>query len=68
MQTEIVLGLQIALRFGRMKDEDIASVDGTSLIKRNNCGKALNIACEMMDGNGISDEFGVARYLVILKL
>ncbi|MFH4317134.1 acyl-CoA dehydrogenase family protein, partial [Acinetobacter baumannii] len=44
MQTEIALGLQAALRFGRMKDEGIASVEGTSLIKRNNCGKALDIA------------------------
>ncbi len=41
MQTEIALGLQIALRFGRMKDEGIAALEGTSLIKRNNCGKAF---------------------------
>lgn len=71
MQTEIALGLQIALRFGRMKDEGIASVEGTSLIKRNNCGKALDIARvarDMMGGNGISDEFGVARHLVNLEV
>ena len=71
MQTEIALGLQLALRFGRMKDEGIASVEGTSLIKRNNCGKALDIARvarDMMGGNGISDEFGVARHLVNLEV
>ncbi|WP_265734906.1 acyl-CoA dehydrogenase family protein, partial [Acinetobacter indicus] len=71
MQTEIALGLQAALRFGRMKDEGIASIEGTSLIKRNNCGKALDIARlarDMMGGNGISDEFGVARHLVNLEV
>lgn len=71
MQTEIALGLNLALRFGRMKDEGIASVEGTSLIKRNNCGKALDIARlarDMMGGNGISDEFGVARHLVNLEV
>ena len=71
MQTEIALGLQVALRFGRMKDDGIASVEGTSLIKRNNCGKALDIARvarDMMGGNGISDEFGVARHLVNLEV
>ena len=71
MQTEIALGLQIALRFGRMKDEGIASLEGTSLIKRNNCGKALEIARmarDMLGGNGISDEYGVARHLVNLEV
>lgn len=71
MQTEIALGLQVALRFGRMKDEGTASVEATSLIKRNNCGKALDIARlarDMMGGNGISDEFGVARHLVNLEV
>jgi glutaryl-CoA dehydrogenase len=71
MQTEIALGLQAALRFGRMKDEGIASVEGTSIIKRNNCGKALDIARlarDMLGGNGISDEFGVARHLVNLEV
>lgn len=71
MQTEIALGLNLVLRFGRMKDEGIASVEGTSLIKRNNCGKALDIARlarDMMGGNGISDEFGVARHLVNLEV
>ncbi|ENV47955.1 hypothetical protein P255_01576 [Acinetobacter brisouii CIP 110357] len=71
MQTEIALGLQIALRFGRMKDEGLAAVEGTSLIKRNNCGKALDIARlarDMLGGNGISDEFGIARHLVNLEV
>ncbi|MCG2572657.1 acyl-CoA dehydrogenase [Acinetobacter sp. ME22] len=71
MQTEIALGLQIALRFGRMKDEGLAAVEGTSLIKRNNCGKALEIARlarDMLGGNGISDEFGIARHLVNLEV
>ena len=71
MQTEIVLGLQGCLRLGRMKDEGTAAVEITSLIKRNSCGKALDIARmarDMMGGNGISDEFGVARHLVNLEV
>ncbi|MFT3717393.1 acyl-CoA dehydrogenase [Pseudorhodoferax sp.] len=71
MQTEITLGLQGSLRLGRMKDEGIASVEVTSILKRNNCGKALDIARmarDMMGGNGISDEFGVARHLVNLEV
>jgi len=71
MQTEIALGLQAALRFGRMKDEGLAAPAGTSLIKRNNCGKALDIARQardMLGGNGISDSFGVARHLVNLEV
>ena len=71
MQTEITLSLQAALRFGRMKDEGIAAPEGTSLIKRNNCGKALEIARtarDMLGGNGISDEFGIARHLVNLEV
>jgi len=71
MQTEIALGLQGCLRLGRMKDEGIASVEITSIIKRNSCGKALDIARlarDMMGGNGISDEFGVARHLVNLEV
>ena len=61
MQTEITLGLQACLRVGRMKDEHQNVVEITSLIKRNSCGKALDIARlarDMMGGNGISDEFG----------
>ena len=71
MQTEITLGLQSCLRVGRMKDEGTAAVEATSLIKRNSCGKALDIARlarDMMGGNGISDEFGVARHLVNLEV
>ncbi|MBP6598904.1 MAG: acyl-CoA dehydrogenase [Giesbergeria sp.] len=71
MQTEIALGLQSCLRVGRMKDEGTASVDVTSLIKRNSCGKALDIARlarDMLGGNGISDEFGIARHLVNLEV
>lgn len=71
MQTEIVLGLQACLRLGRMKDEGTASVEVTSLVKRNSCGKALDIARmarDMLGGNGISDEFGIARHLVNLEV
>ena len=71
MQTDIALGLQGCLRLGRMKDEGTASVEATSIIKRNSCGKALDIARlarDMMGGNGISDEFGVARHLVNLEV
>jgi len=71
MQTEITLGLQGSLRLGRMKDDGIAAPEITSIMKRNNCGKALDIARlarDMMGGNGISDEFGVARHLVNLEV
>jgi glutaryl-CoA dehydrogenase len=71
MQTEITLGLQACLRFGRMKDEHSASPEITSLLKRNSCGKALEIARvarDMLGGNGISDEFGVIRHLVNLEV
>ncbi|HEY5636254.1 MAG TPA: acyl-CoA dehydrogenase [Burkholderiales bacterium] len=71
MQTEIAIGLQACLRLGRMKDEGPAAVEITSIVKRNSCGKALDIARmarDMMGGNGISDEFGVARHLVNLEV
>ncbi|MFC3339758.1 acyl-CoA dehydrogenase [Paracandidimonas soli] len=71
MQTEITLGLQGCLRLGRMKDEGIAAVEITSIMKRNSCGKSLDIARmarDMLGGNGISDEFGVARHLVNLEV
>jgi glutaryl-CoA dehydrogenase len=71
MMTEIALGLQGSLRLGRMKDEGIASVEITSILKRNNCGKALEIsrvARDMLGGNGISDEYGVVRHLVNLEV
>jgi glutaryl-CoA dehydrogenase len=71
MQTEITLGLQGCLRLGRMKDEGSASVEITSIMKRNSCGKALDIARvarDMLGGNGISDEFGVIRHVVNLEV
>ena len=71
MQTEITLGLQGCLRLGQMKEAGIAAVEITSLMKRNSCGKALEIARmarDMMGGNGISDEYGVARHLVNLEV
>src|SRR5579862_6093461 len=71
MQTEITLGLQGVLRLGRMKDEGTAAVEIISIMKRNSCGKALDIARlarDMLGGNGISDEFGVARHLVNLEV
>jgi glutaryl-CoA dehydrogenase len=71
MLTEISLGLQGCLRLGRMKDEGSASVELTSILKRNSCGKALDVARlarDMLGGNGISDEFGVIRHLVNLEV
>ena len=71
MQTEISLGLQGCLRLGRMRDEGTAAVELTSLLKRNSCGKALEIARaarDMLGGNGISDEYGVIRHLVNLEV
>ncbi len=71
MQTEIALGLQGCLRLGRMKDEGTAAVELTSLLKRNSCGKALDVARvarDMMGGNGIVDEFGVIRHVVNLEV
>ncbi len=71
MQTEIALGLQACLRVGRMKDEGAASVEITSLIKRNSCGKALEIARtarDMLGANGISDEYGVVRHMLNLEV
>jgi len=71
MQTEITLALQACLRLGRMKDEGIAAVEITSMLKRNSCGKALEVARaarDMLGANGISDEFGVIRHLVNLEV
>jgi glutaryl-CoA dehydrogenase len=71
MQTEITLALQACLRLGRMKDKGIAAVEITSMLKRNSCGKALEVARaarDMLGGNGISDEFGVIRHLVNLEV
>ncbi|AKX47497.1 acyl-CoA dehydrogenase [Thiopseudomonas alkaliphila] len=71
MQTEITLALQGCLRLGRMKDEGSAAVEITSIMKRNSCGKALDIARvarDMLGGNGISDEYRIARHLVNLEV
>ncbi|MFY0623812.1 MAG: acyl-CoA dehydrogenase [Pelagimonas sp.] len=70
MQTEISLGLQAALRVGRLMDEAKAAPEMVSLIKRNNCGKALEIARHARDmhgGNGISQDFHVIRHMVNLE-
>ena len=70
MQTEITLGLQGCLRLGRMLDEDRLPVENISLLKRNNCQKALEIARMARDlhgANGISDEYHVMRHLVNLE-
>jgi glutaryl-CoA dehydrogenase len=71
MQTDIALALQGCLRLGRMKDEGTASVEITSIMKRNACGKALDIARtarDMLGGNGISDEYGVIRHMLNLEV
>jgi glutaryl-CoA dehydrogenase len=71
MVTEITLGLQGCLRLGRMKEEGHPPVELTSIVKRNSCGKSLDIARmarDMLGGNGISDEYGVARHLVNLEV
>lgn len=70
MQTEIALALQAVLRVGRLMDEDLATPDMISLIKRNSVGKALEIARKARDmhgANGISDEFHVIRHLCNLE-
>jgi glutaryl-CoA dehydrogenase len=70
MQTEITLGLQAVLRLGRMMDEGTATPDAVSLLKRNNCGKALDIARVARDlhgGNGICDEYHVIRHVMNLE-
>ena len=70
MMTEITLGLQGCLRLGRMKDEGTAAPDITSIMKRNSCGKALDIARtarDMHGGNGIVDEFHVIRHVLNLE-
>jgi glutaryl-CoA dehydrogenase len=70
MQTEITLGLQGCLRLGRLKDAGQAAVEITSIMKRNSCGKALEIARtarDMHGGNGIVDEFHVIRHMLNLE-
>jgi glutaryl-CoA dehydrogenase len=70
MQTEITLGLQACLRLGRLKDEDRAAPEMVSMLKRNSCGKALDIARmsrDMHGGNGIADEYHVIRHVMNLE-
>jgi glutaryl-CoA dehydrogenase len=70
MQTEIALGLQGSLRVGRLLDEDKCAPEMISLMKRNNCGKALDVARlarDMHGGNGISEEFHVMRHMINLE-
>jgi glutaryl-CoA dehydrogenase len=70
MQTEITLGLNACLRLGRLKDQGRASPEAVSLLKRNNAGKALDIARtarDMHGGNGISDEYHVIRHVMNLE-
>ena len=70
MQTEITLGLQGALRLGRLMDDQNCPVENISLMKRNNCGKALDVARmarDMHGGNGISDEYHVMRHVMNLE-
>ena len=70
MQTEITLGLQGALQLGRMLDAGTAAPESISLMKRNNCGKALDIARvsrDMHGGNGIADEYHVIRHAMNLE-
>ncbi len=70
MQTEITLGLQACLRVGRLLDDDNCAPENISMIKRNCCGKSLEIARmarDMHGGNGISDEFHVIRHMVNLE-
>lgn len=70
MQTEITLGLQGALRVGRLFDEGTCAPENISMMKRNNCGKALEIARiarDMHGGNGVSDEFHVIRHMMNLE-
>jgi glutaryl-CoA dehydrogenase len=70
MQTEITIGLQACLRLGRLKDEGKASPEAISMLKRNSCGKALDIARvarDMHGGNGVSDEYHVIRHAMNLE-
>lgn len=71
MQTEIAIGLQACLSLGRMKDAGTDAPEMTSMLKRNSCGKALEIARsarDMLGANGISDEYGVVRHLLNLEV
>jgi glutaryl-CoA dehydrogenase len=70
MQTEITLGLQAVLRLGRLMDEGRSTPEMVSMLKRNSCGKALDIARtarDMHGGNGVADEFHVIRHVMNLE-
>ena len=70
MQTEIAIGLQAALRVGRLVDQGLATPEMTSIVKRNSCGKALEVARSARDmhgGNGIADEYHVIRHVMNLE-
>ena len=70
MQTEITLGTHACLRLGRLFDEGLAAPEAISLLKRNNCGKALDIARiarDMHGGNGVADEYHVIRHMMNLE-
>lgn len=70
MQTEITLGLQAAFRLGQLRDQGRGGPEAISLLKRNNCGKALDIARvarDMLGGNGIADEYHVIRHMMNLE-
>jgi glutaryl-CoA dehydrogenase len=70
MQTEIALGTQAALQLGRLMEQGRAAPEMISLMKRNNCGKALDIARasrDMHGGNGISEDFQIMRHMVNLE-
>ncbi len=71
MQTEIALGLHACLRVGRLKDEGLVTPEMISLIKRNSCNKAIEIARQardMLGGNGICDEYHIIRHVWIFAL
>uniref|UniRef100_V9KTW3 Glutaryl-CoA dehydrogenase, mitochondrial n=1 Tax=Callorhinchus milii TaxID=7868 RepID=V9KTW3_CALMI len=70
MLTEITLGLQACIQLGRLKDEDRVAPEMVSMLKRNSCGKALDIARQardMLGGNGVADEYHVIRHLMNLE-
>ena len=70
MQSEITIGLQVALRVGRLLDENNCAPESISLIKRSNCGKALTIARSSRDmhgGNGIAEEYHIMRHMINLE-
>lgn len=70
MQTEITLGLHGAYRLGRLMEQGKCAPEAISLMKRNNCGKALDIARvarDMLGGNGIADEYHVIRHMMNLE-